>query len=246
MCSVINLLMKKILFLALLLIFNSKAYCCTSCNPQIRDAIYDSTFYPNLFVMLSAFFVLGIIVAVLTWLANKRFVARTTNYPRNEVMSPVPLTSAALVIGIGMGGFIDGIVFHQILQWHEMLSNKMPPATLLAKSVNMFWDGIFHFFCLVVVLIGVTLLWKVATKKAVDLSGKILIGGLLAGWGIFNIVEGIIDHHLIKLHNVKELSLNPDIWNFSFLALSIIMIIVGYLLINKRERKHSSAQLLQN
>lgn len=115
-----------------------------------------------------------------------------------------------------------------------MLSNKMPPTTLLAKNVNMFWDGIFHLYCLIVVLLGVTLLWKTTRKKAVDLSGKVLVGGLLAGWGIFNIVEGTIDHHILKLHNLKELSRYPDVWNFSFLGLSVFLTIIGYLLINKK------------
>jgi uncharacterized membrane protein len=193
--------------------------------------------------MLSAFIALGVIVVILTWLANKKYLARTSQAPNHELLSPVPLATASLVAGIGIGGFIDGVVFHQILQWHEMLSNVMPPATLLAKSVNMFWDGIFHLFCLIVVIIGVVLLWKVSLKKQVDVSGKILVGGLLAGWGIFNIVEGIIDHQILKLHNVKELSPEPEIWNISFLALSILMLIIGFLLINKRAKSFDKPYL---
>lgn len=44
------------------------------------------------------------------------------------------LAFAAIVLGIGLGGFVDGIVLHQILQWHEMLSNKIPPDTLVNKA----------------------------------------------------------------------------------------------------------------
>src|SRR5919109_1453482 len=43
---------------------------------------------------------------------------------------------AAMVLGIGLGGFVDGIVLHQIVQWHNMLSNWMPPTTLEAMHVN--------------------------------------------------------------------------------------------------------------
>ncbi|MGD9755596.1 MAG: DUF2243 domain-containing protein, partial [Acidimicrobiia bacterium] len=28
-----------------------------------------------------------------------------------------------LLIGIGLGGFVDGIVLHQVLQWHHLLTN---------------------------------------------------------------------------------------------------------------------------
>jgi uncharacterized membrane protein len=37
---------------------------------------------------------------------------------------------AGLRIGVGMGGFVDGIVRHQLAQWHHMLSNVVPPHTL--------------------------------------------------------------------------------------------------------------------
>lgn len=97
-----------------------------------------------------------------------------------------------------------------------MLSAKIPATEYIGKSVNMFWDGIFHFFCLVVVLIGVVLLWKLLWRKDVNRSGKLLGGGLLLGWGLFNIVEGVIDHHMLKLHNVMELAIDHDPANYAF------------------------------
>jgi len=51
---------------------------------------------------------------------------------------------AGVLLGIGLGGFVDGIVLHQIVQWHNMISNWMPPTTLTAMHVNMVWDGLFH------------------------------------------------------------------------------------------------------
>ena len=69
---------------------------------------------------------------------------------------------AGIVLGIGLGGFVDGIVLHQILQWHNMLSNWMPPTTLEAMHVNMVWDGLFHAVVWLVTLVGVLLLWNAA------------------------------------------------------------------------------------
>jgi uncharacterized membrane protein len=63
----------------------------------------------------------------------------------------------------------------------------------------------------------------------------LLGGGLLLGWGLFNIVEGLIDHHILKLHNVIELSPDHAVANYSFLGVSILMLIVGYVLIRKVE-----------
>lgn len=213
------------------------AIACPDCNPQIRQAIFDSTFYPNLITMLSAFIILAAIVMVLSIISANRHKAYISKYPEEGRLTPVPLASAATVTGIGIGGFIDGIVFHQILQWHEMLSNKIPPLTYVAKSVNMFWDGIFHAFSLIVTVIGIILLWKLLHRKNIDRSGRLLAGGFLLGWGLFNIVEGSIDHHILKLHNVREVAVNKELWNYGFLIISVVFIVVGLILYGSRSRK---------
>ncbi|HEY1023015.1 MAG TPA: DUF2243 domain-containing protein [Flavisolibacter sp.] len=186
--------------------------------------------------MLSAFLVLAVMVGLLSKLSTRRHHRLVANNPRQEQLSPVPLTTASRVLGIGLGGFADGIVLHQVLQWHEMISNKMPPVNLVAKSVNMFWDGVFHAFCFLLVLAGVVLLWKLLRRRDIDRSGNLLAGGLLLGWGMFNIVEGIIDHHLLKLHNVRELAANIPLWNYAFLGLSLFILAGGYLLVIKRSK----------
>lgn len=42
-------------------------------------------------------------------------------------MNNKPLIASGTLMGIGMGGFVDGILFHQIFQIHNMLSAKLPP-----------------------------------------------------------------------------------------------------------------------
>ena len=217
-----------------LLLAGQQVFACPFCNPQIRAAIYDSQFFPNLLTMLSAFLVLALVVALLSVLAARRHQTRVSRYPKTLVPTPVPLLTTSMILGIGIGGFIDGIALHQILQWHEMLSNKIPPTNYIGKSVNMFWDGIFHAFTLIVTFVGIVLLWKLLFRKDIDRSGALFSGGLLLGWGVFNIVEGIIDHHLLKLHNVRELSPTPELWNFGFLGLSVLLLLLGYALIRKR------------
>ncbi len=190
--------------------------------------------------MLSAFIVLGLLVLLLAFISTRRHRTKLAASPSGNLLNPVPLSSVSTVLGIGLGGFIDGIVLHQILQWHEMLSNKLPPTTLVNKSVNMFWDGIFHAFTLVVVFTGVLLLWRLLYRKDISKSGNLLSGGLLLGWGLFNIVEGLIDHHLLNLHNVREITENVEAWNYGFLGISVLMIIGGFALINKTpETSHS-------
>jgi uncharacterized membrane protein len=211
---------------------------CISCNKQIQDAIFNSTFYPNLLVMLSAFIVLAVLLAILAYL-NARGQRRLQQRPDGSAsLSRVPLNTAGMVLGIGLGGFADGIVLHQLLQWHEMLSAKVPATNYVGKSVNMFWDGIFHAFCFLVVLIGVAMLWRAATSAKALKSGRLLVGGMLSGWAIFNLVEGTIDHHLLKLHNVMEYAPDHDVANFSFLGASFLMLLYGIWL-SKTSRQSS-------
>jgi uncharacterized membrane protein len=54
-----------------------------------------------------------------------------------------------------LGGFVDGIALHQIAQWHNMLSNIVPPDTMDTMRLNMTWDGLFHALTWVITMIGI-------------------------------------------------------------------------------------------
>jgi uncharacterized membrane protein len=228
-----KLFQKPMLALAFLAI-TAPAQACITCDRKIQEGIFDSAFGQNVLVMLLPFAVLAGVVLLLARLSAKRYGARAA---AGTSKTPVPLLSAALVLGIGLGGFVDGIVLHQILQWHEMISARLPPTTYVAKSVNMFWDGIFHAVTLLVTLAGVVLLWKLLRRNDIDRSGKLLAGGLLGGWGLFNIVEGFFDHHLLKLHNVREVTSNKDVWNYGFLGFSVLLLVVAYALVRGRNSR---------
>jgi uncharacterized membrane protein len=229
--------MRKIVLTSIALLTGFNAYCCTTCNQSLQKAIFNSTFYPNLVTMLSAFIVLGVLVMILSVLFSRREKSRHHNH-NNVKLTAVPLVTASVTLGIGIGGFIDGTILHQVLQWHEMLSNKIPPLTLINKSVNMFWDGIFHLFCLIVTFIGITLLFRILFRKDVIITLKTFAGGLLLGWGIFNVVEGIIDHQVLKLHNVREVTADVDLWNYGFLGISILFVLIAIAMIKSGTPKH--------
>ena len=90
-----------------------------------------------------------------------RFASLETTQTRNRFTSIAP----AILLGIGLGGFLDGIVLHQLLQWHSMLSNRVPPTTLEAMHLNMFWDGVFHAATWLITVTGVMLLWRSARRR---------------------------------------------------------------------------------
>ena len=57
-----------------------------------------------------------------------------------------PPRASSLLLGLGLGGFLDGIVLHQILQWHHMVSSvdAAPTDTVPGLQLNTLADGFFH------------------------------------------------------------------------------------------------------
>ena len=139
------------------------------------------------------------------------------------------LVTAGFVLGFGLGGFIDGIVLHQIMQWHNMGSAVVPPVTMHAMKLNMLWDGLFHAATWVVTFAGVWMLW--ADRQATAASPRMLAGQMLLGWGVFNLVEGLIDHHLLQLHHVRDLPFHVPAYDWAFLAIGgVAFIAIGWAL----------------
>jgi uncharacterized membrane protein len=145
-----------------------------------------------------------------------------------------PMVAAGAALGVGMGGFADGILFHQLLQVHNMLSAKYPPTTVVNLEINMFWDGLFHVFCWLMTALGLALLWNSAQQRDVALPTKVFVGSLSLGWGLFNLVEGVINHHFLHIHHVRETA-DHLTWDFAFLASGVVLIIVGFVLIRSNK-----------
>lgn len=142
-----------------------------------------------------------------------------------------------VLAGLGLGGFFDGIVLHQILQWHHMVSNRYPVTTLAGLEINTLGDGLFHAGTYLFTVTGLFLLWGAARRRHEPWPMGVLVGTLLIGWGLFNLVEGVVDHHLLGVHHVRS-GPNQLAYDLGFLAWGAIMLIVGWLLVRAgwRER----------
>jgi uncharacterized membrane protein len=138
-----------------------------------------------------------------------------------------------VVLGIGFGGFIDGILLHQILQWHHLLSSDpcCSANNLLGLEKNTLADGLFHLGALVSVTIGVILMGHFWLAGRIGPPWRLQAGGILAGWGIFNLVEGLINHHLLEIHHVRDDVGSVLAWDLGFLLFSLTLLLAGSLLI---------------
>lgn len=148
--------------------------------------------------------------------------------------------AAGILLGLGLGGFFDGIILHQVLQWHHMVTSAgFPPTTVENLQINTTADGLFHVATYIFVGVGLLLLWRTASMPHPRWSGKLLGGTLLLGFGIFNVVEGLIDHQLLGIHHVNE-TVPPEqwiYWDMGFLLWGAIMIVIGWWLLRSGEEE---------
>jgi uncharacterized membrane protein len=152
--------------------------------------------------------------------------------------------SAGILFGLGLGGFFDGIILHQVLRWHHMLSSWYPVNTIENFELNTLWDGIFHSSTYLFVVGGLFILWRAAQRRHLYWSSKLLAGTMLIGFGAFNLVEGIIDHHLLGIHHVNEIVDRAYRIHFDagFIILGAAMLMIGWLLLRQGqcERRRES------
>jgi uncharacterized membrane protein len=144
-----------------------------------------------------------------------------------------------ILLGIGLGGFVDGIVLHQILQWHHMLTSEgsYPATTVAGLETNTLWDGLFHAATWVAVAAGLWVLWRRTDDWRWAISGRAFVGWMLVGWGVFNVVEGVVDHHVLTIHHVREGAEPEWAYDVGFLAVGFTLIVGGWLLARLDDRR---------
>lgn len=128
----------------------------------------------------------------------------------------------AFLFGIAIIGMLDGIVFHQILQWHSVNMHT-------DRIHQIMSDGYFHLLVTVVMFASSILLWKGDPKEPP--SG--FWGSFFLGAGAFNLVEGILNHHLLQAHHVKP---GPNqLWfDISYDVFAVLLLAVGWMLYRRK------------
>lgn len=129
---------------------------------------------------------------------------------------------AAILLGVAMGGFLDGILLHQILQWHHLLS-ALAEGHFKDLRVQILADGLFHMLLYIVLAIGLLLLWQSPKSSRSHITCYFLIG-----FGIWHILDGLLSHWLFGIHRIRPQSDSPLFWDLLFfIALGVIPVVIG-------------------
>ncbi|HLL69595.1 MAG TPA: DUF2243 domain-containing protein [Micromonosporaceae bacterium] len=133
---------------------------------------------------------------------------------RRDVLWP------AALLGAGLAAAVDEIVFHQILAWHHFYDRA-------TTSVGLFSDGVLHAVELVAVVAGGYLLADRHRRGA--LRARPAWSGILLGAGAFQLFDGIVDHKLLRVHQIRYgVDLLP--YDIAWAVVSLALIAAGLLL----------------
>ena len=126
----------------------------------------------------------------------------------------------ALLIGVGAMAAVDEIVFHQLLGWHHFFDRSTPAIGLLS-------DGLLHTAELLALVAG--FLWFSDLRQRQVLAPRSAWAGFFLGAGGFQLFDGIVDHKLLRVHQIRygvELLPYDLAWNLG----ALVLIGIGLLL----------------
>jgi uncharacterized membrane protein len=142
----------------------------------------------------------------------------------------------SFILGFGLLGAFDGIVFHQLLQWHSVYMHTDLQGQIIS-------DGLFHAFTTIALVWGAITLWRAGNPNSIERGKRLLLSGIFIGGGTFNLVEGIINHHILQIHHVKQGDPNELWYDLAFLASGLILVLIGMVIKRSTENKNSNYDL---
>jgi uncharacterized membrane protein len=126
------------------------------------------------------------------------------------------LIATAAVLGVGLSGFFDGILLHQILQWHHLLS-LVPGETFREIEVQIFADGAFHVLMYLITAAGLWMLWR--RRSALEQAGwPVVAGGGLLGFGLWNVADVGFFHWVLGIHRIRLDVPDPMLYDIGWIV----------------------------
>lgn len=147
---------------------------------------------------------------------------------------------AGYLLGFALGGFFDGILLHQILQWHHLLlAIQTGPFRELRTQIAA--DGVFHLLMYVVAIVGLRSLWRARTVQSY--SQRALLADVLIGFGAWHALDAVLSHWILGIHRIRMDSPNPLAWDLGWLVVFGLLPLAIGVLMRKRPDDGESTRL---
>ncbi|MBB2921353.1 DUF2243 domain-containing protein [Cellulomonas cellasea] len=134
---------------------------------------------------------------------------------------------AGAMIGVGLMAAVDEIVFHQLLGWHHFYDR-------LTSEVALFSDGVLHAVELVLLVAAFFVLADLQRRRT--LAPGFVRAGFLVGAGGFQLVDGLVDHKVLRVHQVRYgVDLLP--YDLAWNGFGALVLTVGLVLLARARRR---------
>nr|WP_232337070.1 DUF2243 domain-containing protein [Lysinibacillus timonensis] len=137
---------------------------------------------------------------------------------------------SGILFGLGAVAFIDEVVFHQLLHWHHFYDLSTP-------SIGLVSDGLFHAFSWFATVAALFMVADLRRKNG--WNKKRWFGSYILGAGTFQLYDGIIQHKLMRLHQIRynvEIFYYDLVWN----VIAALMIIIGLIIIGSAKKAENA------
>jgi uncharacterized membrane protein len=141
---------------------------------------------------------------------------------------------SAYLLGFALSGFFDGILLHQILQWHHLLS-AIRSGPLGDLRFQVMADGLFHALMYLIAAIGLWKLYRTRGELTDGLAHRRLMANFWIGFGVWHVVDALLSHWLLGIHRIRMDSDVPLAWDLAWLmAFGVVPLIAGVYLRKRR------------
>ncbi|WP_345771948.1 DUF2243 domain-containing protein [Geodermatophilus sabuli] len=137
------------------------------------------------------------------------------------------LLASGLLLGAGLMGAVDEIVFHQLLHWHHFYDRASGAAGLVS-------DGLLHAATLSAVVAGLALLADLRRRRT--FTPTRWWAAVLLGAGAFQLWDGVVDHKLLRVHQVRY-GVDPTGYDVAWIAGAVVLLAAGALLMARARRR---------
>ncbi|RUT35772.1 DUF2243 domain-containing protein [Paenibacillus zeisoli] len=124
---------------------------------------------------------------------------------------------SGFLFGIGLVAFIDETVFHQLLHWHHFYDKS-------TSEVGLISDGLFHAFSWFATIGGLFMFADLRRRHTLWLTRW--WGGILLGAGTFQLYDGLIQHKLMRLHQIRYVE-NVMVYDLIWNIIAAVLFLIG-------------------
>lgn len=124
---------------------------------------------------------------------------------------------SGVLFGLGFIAFVDEVIFHQLLRWHHFYDKT-------TSDIGLISDGLFHAFSWFATIAGIFLLAHI--QRTQSFIFQRWLAGLLVGVGVFQLYDGLIQHKIMRLHQIRYVD-NVIVYDIVWNVIAALILVAG-------------------